>query len=803
MNVYIRLFLMYISLNSVFLRASEQNELNYSFIQGDYTEVPLALQTLGFNVPGDHLVDVRFNDVSYGRRVLKISEQETESICLKADWLNGLDLPINYHKVIGAYIPKRECYDFTKIEGGAVKFSFSTQTLTMSLPQVTILNITPEEKWDFGSNALRLTYDLNANETISNDSAGYNSFDSYGGFNTLVNVDRWVLNARASVTKGAGFNTPSANISTPIQSIKGDLSMGRNVISAPIVQGFSYDGVQIRSNRSMLDPNLRGYSPVVDGIASGKSRVTIKQDEYTIISRIVPAGPYSFSDVSAIYSGELTIIEEELDTGEKTTRTMYVSTLPNLLRKGNLDYSLSVGSKTDETRMFIAGGLDYGLSFGTVNLASIISRDYQSLGYGVGVPLNKFGALTASINYSWSRYSKPISTGFIDNTLDGHALEIQYSKVLGRDTNLQIIGYQYASKGYVEFSDFKPDNLLDAYSRRSRSDRLTFNVTHRMGLNRFSVNGWYDRYRDSSNRQGISFTASRSFKALSVNIASTYQSGTNSRDVLSSSINFSFPFSAFGRDHYSFSNMHYNNNDDSFTVNTGASLRYSDKVSGGLNVSYKNNRKTNTSLYGNVNFDNVSTSVGLSRSDAYTNISGSVRGSVLATPKTKVIFSNKTARTIAIARVQGLDGVEFNDNYAADGSGVAVIPLSPYRKNSITLNGDAIPANIELLTSSFENVVPVNGAVLVKDFNYIDVQRYFVKVSKRNGEYPSFGSLATTMTGEILGYIAEGGLLVITSLEPIDKVEIRGKDKSCYLDLSEVPVNKDYIFDVICSFEGS
>lgn len=64
-------------------------------------------------------------------------------------------------------------------------------------------------------------------------------------------------------------------LSTAISQVKGDLLLGRSQSRNEFFTDLGFYGVVLRSNSNMCARRTRGYAPVITGVASGTSRITI------------------------------------------------------------------------------------------------------------------------------------------------------------------------------------------------------------------------------------------------------------------------------------------------------------------------------------------------------------------------------------------------------------------------------------------------------------------------------------------------------------------------------------------------
>ncbi len=104
-----------------------------------------------------------------------------------------------------------------------------------------------------------------------------------------------------------------------------------------------YIGITLSTANEMLPDSEKGYSPTIKGIAESRSKITIKQNGNILYQEYINPGPYNIDNLNSVgTSGDY---EVELTSGEGVV-TKYIvpySSLPNLLRKGSYNYSLTFG----------------------------------------------------------------------------------------------------------------------------------------------------------------------------------------------------------------------------------------------------------------------------------------------------------------------------------------------------------------------------------------------------------------------------------------------------------------------------
>ncbi|MFP1592072.1 fimbria/pilus outer membrane usher protein [Escherichia coli] len=127
----------------------------------------------------------------------------------------------------------------------------------------------------------------------------------------------------------------------------------------------SLRGIRLASDDRMLPGSLRGYAPVVRGMAGSNARVTVRQNGNIIYETTVPAGPFSISDLyPSGYGGDLTVTV----TVRRQTRSFIVP-FASVYTVGPQGFSrwqvaagrYSYGNRTFSDTVF-QGTLQYGLT---------------------------------------------------------------------------------------------------------------------------------------------------------------------------------------------------------------------------------------------------------------------------------------------------------------------------------------------------------------------------------------------------------------------------------------------------------
>lgn len=80
-------------------------------------------------------------------------------------------------------------------------------------------------------------------------------------------------------------------IQRDIQRLQGQLTLGDSYTPSDIFDSVQFRGAQLASDDNMLPDSLRGFAPIIRGIAQSNAQVTIKQNGYIIYQSYVAPGP--------------------------------------------------------------------------------------------------------------------------------------------------------------------------------------------------------------------------------------------------------------------------------------------------------------------------------------------------------------------------------------------------------------------------------------------------------------------------------------------------------------------------------
>lgn len=789
---------------SICSQFSVATELNLDFIHG-ISAIPSILKTDTTLPAGQYVVDVLVNNERTGRANLVITEEDEKNnhLCLSHEWLDSAGVMMKKDAYDYAFDREKQCYVLTRNSHTKVDFDYGAQTLKFNIPQAYLLSKTDPARWDYGLNGGRLKYYTNFNKNV------YDDVNVFGNLDATINLGRWVLSSNMNMSHDRDkteITSSDLTLSTAISQVQGDLLLGKSQTRTELFSDFNFYGVALRSNSNMRPWESRGYAPGITGIASTPSRITVKQNGYTVYSKMVPAGPYRLDDLRPMGNGELVVTVED-ESGNKTEQVYPVTTLPTLLRPGEFQYNVAVGKKNNnneldkafrsDTGLFWLGSLDYGFSTTTLNSAFILNDDYQAAGLGGTQMLGGLGALSLSANMSKASYDN-------GEVKTGESFSAKYAKSFTDRTDLQLLTYRYQSKGYVEFADFNPKDIWSYARYGGQRSRYEARLSHRFDGTYLSGSYWRQDYWM---REGTDTGSTLSFSTSVFDSVSVFLNGAYSKYAWSDkadyavSLSLSVPFDLKGTRHYSSNSVGYTRTGGT-TFNTSVSAMPTERLNYSLSANAGSTGDRGASASASYAFDAIQTNLGVSRSynkhgNSHTSFSGSVSGSVLGTSESGPLFTKESSDTVGIVSIPGVEGVSVNGSMPTNRDGNTVVWLSEYSENNININMDNVPDDMEFETTSF-NVVPTEKAMVYRKFGFENVLRYILRVKNAQGNYLTGGD-AKTEQGLNAGFISNNGVLLMNMLAEPKAVSVNiGNGKQCRFSTAGLKANTNKVQEVRC-----
>ncbi|WP_024911661.1 fimbria/pilus outer membrane usher protein [Chania multitudinisentens] len=750
-------------------------------VLGGKSEVDLsAFNQAGGMEEGSYPLEVAINQREAGQFTLEFKKNAQGKITpqLTPAFLDSLGVNIAQVPSLKNLPTEQPIDDLpTLIPQASTTLNLAQLRLDISIPQVAMKpglgNAVDPALWEEGISALLANYTLSAGRT-SNSSSGttQHSNNLFALLHAGANSGPWRLRSSVTHTRtdNSGYiNQPRTNsqstrlsetyLARDFHGLRSTLLAGESSTGSDVFDSVPFRGVKLNSNELMLPPQLRGYAPVINGIANGNARVTVRQNGNVVYETWVAPGPFRINDVQqAGLSGDYDVTVTEAN-GEIRNFIVPYSSLPVMLRPGGWKYELTAGrydgNMTQESRRaeFMLGTLIYGLPQGfTLYGGALAAKDYQALSVGSGISVKNIGAFSADVTAS--------SANFAETQQTGQSYRVRYSKsLISTGTSVDLTALRYSTRNYYSFSEFNgqgfrlEDGVSPWLQQRRRSSFQT-QLSQQLGswgsLNfRASRDDYWGSERSLT---GLALGYNNSYRGVSygVNYAIDRMQDSNGSwpENRQLSLNVSVPFSVFGhapalQSMYATSSMSRDNTGriQSQTGISGSALNqaFSYSASQGLG---NQGQAANSNLSAGWQGSKGSLSAGYSYSEDSQSINLNASGGMLV-HSDGVTFSRSMGESVALVSAPGAAGVNVSGGTAVtDSRGYAVVPyLTAYGKNSVGLDPATLPEGVDI-TQSNQNVYPTQGAVVKANFATRIGYQVLMTLKRETGVVP-FGATAS------------------------------------------------------------
>jgi outer membrane usher protein len=777
----------------------------------------------GAQLPGNYQVDIYVNNKQITSRDLRFIDADINAdaraaggrdasdirdstglmACLTRQDLSGLGVNLTPFPDLKA-IKEDECVSPGKyIPDAFTSFDFQKMRLDISIPQAAMQNLArgyiPPERWDEGINAALLNYSFSGN--TSHGRYG-DSSSHYLNLNSGLNVGPWRLRDYRTwneyesryyrYRKWQRVKTYAERAIVPLRS---ELVMGDTTTSGDVFDSLGFRGVQMETDDNMYPDSLRGFAPVIRGVATTNAKVSIKQNGYTVYQTFVSPGAFAINDLYPVYSsGDLEVTVTEADGNTHVFSVPY-SSVPVLQREGHLKYSLMAGrfqSESDSYNSpdFAQGTLIWGLPHNvTVYGGMQYSKNYLSGLVGGGLNLGQLGALSADITQADSTLA--------DGTRhQGQSLRFLYARSLNSlGTTFQLTGYRYSTQGFHTLDEtalrgmtgWRYDaDTVDAEGRpvkrpytdyynlyNNKKAKIQASISQRVGdLGSVYLTGVQQTYW---NRAGVADSLQAGFNSsvggVSYSLSWSYsrEAGRGEADK-SLYLSLSVPLSALLSGESSSPHPVYatysagQDTNGNITHQAGLSGTALEGNNLGWNVSqgYTRTSGNSGSLSTNYRGGYGSGNAGYSYSSTYKQVSYGVSGGALlhANGLTLGQQMGETGVLIAAPSVSGV-AIENETGVRTDWRGYAIKPYaSVYRENRVALDTASLDDHTDI-DDAVSRVVPTRGAIVRASFKGHSGSRVLMTLM-HNGSPLPFGTIVAA--GERTGIVGDDGLVYLSGM---------------------------------------
>lgn len=745
--------------------------------------------------PGTYRVDIYVNNEAKGTSdvefsLLKDAEgKERLQPCLSVAQLKEMGVKTDLFPGLGDAAAK--CADLSAIPQASAEFRFSSQQLQLSIPQAVMQQdargYVPESQWENGIPALLLNYSLNGATAQARDGSSARSNSTFANLRPGLNIGPWRLRNYTTWNRNDSgqdqWNTVYNYVQRDIVALKSQLTLGDGSSPSDVFDSVPFRGAQLASDDDMIPDSLKGYAPVVRGIARTNAQVTIRQNGYVIYQNYVTPGAFEINDMFPTGgSGDLQVTIKEADGSEQRLVVPFAS-LPVLQREGRLKYAVSGGQYRSydsnvEKNTFAQGTAIYGLPRGFTGYGGLqFAEHYQALALGMGKNLGNFGALSADITHAESTLQNAPKT-------QGQSWRLRYSKnIVQTGTNFAIAGYRYSTDGFYGMQEvmdtYRDQNSAPGIERRRSRAEFTLSQNLWQGAGALSLSLVDEDYWNSErNLRSMGMGYSNSWQGISYSLNYSYNRNATAGGTANSEIydknhlfafNISVPLSNWlGNSYASYSMNTSQKGGTSHSASLSGSALAERNLSWGVRQGYDSQNSGNS---GNLNADYRGTygqvSAGYGYDPQSKRLNYGLQGGIIA-HENGVTFGQPLGETVTLVRAPGAAGVSVSNQTGVktDWRGYAIVPYgNPYRKNQVQLNTETLPDEVELAQTT-QNLVPTRGAVVRASFDTQIGLRVMMTLLKMDGAPVPFGATVSdpaqkTAQGFIVG---DSGQVYLTGL---------------------------------------
>lgn len=734
--------------------------------------------------PGEYDSDIYVNDNWKGKTRLLFKDSASEGasiLCSNDSILSLLDLDSaaisekDQQKNADACAPLKSL-----IPKADINYRLDAFRLDVSIPQAYVRSrprgyISPDT-WQSGVPSAFVNYNYNFYQSTATQ-LGQTNNSHFLNLNGGFNLGNWHFRHRGTLNWGSAnqyedsassrYRSYANYLQRDIPVLKSQIMLGDFSTDGRLFENMSVRGVQLFSDDQMLPESIRGFAPVVRGVAQGNAKVTIVQNSNVIYETTVPPGPFEINDLYASgYGGDLNVTVTEAD-GSARTFTVPATQASQMLRPGNLRYQIAAGQfrfgATTFDEKVLQASVQYGVNnWLTLNAGFNGSRRFQSVLVG-GVFNTPLGALGLDLISSHSQ----ISDGMKESRV---SWRVNYSNYIARTkTSLALTATRYASTGFTSVQNAILQSHQDVLTERSEYllDRQKNQL--QLSLNQPFSDKWGSMYltgymTDYWSRSGRNVTVAagytNSYKGIGYTLSFSrtrdYYSGKSDNSVL---LSISIPLekntfvttqvgqrtSAGAFASSALSGTAGDNNQYSY----GASVAHdSSGTTGSANAGYR-------SSYGVFN-----ASMGAGRE--YRQLGASASGAVIVHPK-GISFSEQVGDTFAIISAPGAEGarIAMGTNAKLGADGVGIVPyLNPYNINRVGIDPQEASENVDFDATSQQVIPRANSAMLVELKTKTGTGVLF-QSRLADDSFPPMGTDVVDEEGNMLGFVAQQGQIFV------------------------------------------
>jgi len=569
---------------------------------------------------------------------------------------------------------------------------------------------------------------------MSNRAAGVNNNFLFADGEIGMNAGDWIVRSRHSYTSQdgrSGINHLYTYAQKTFAEQKAMVQAGQINVSGGLLPVPSITGVQYMPDAALVP---QGGGPSFDGIANSQSRVEVRQQGILIYTAVVPAGPFTLSNLPLVSaSGDLDVTLTE-NNGSQRRYTVPAAALRQAAPPPQ-GLTVAAGKVRDvghagiDTPLLVTATKGWNVTARhTVTAGALASTGYQAAAAGVGsqVTKNISTNLQAIVSNAQHEGVRGVS---VSGSINARLAE---NWSVGATMTQQTEDYRTVSDTAVTpqsgvFTRFRSQYTATTTWQHPAIGGITASYSFGSAYNgptaQYATLGW--------NRMLGRAT-------LSVNLE---------KDVGNTRASFGQPAGQGGVRFYAMLSMPLGKvSTQTYATNTGGSMRFGTGVSQTVNEAVAYTARAETSSSGNG--ANVNGSLSLTPRYTQANLtyaqsgsnstvySGQLQGGLVVTEAGVTASPYPVGDTFGIVQIGDVGGVRVNTPQGTvwtDAAGRAVIPtLAPFQQSRVELLAKSLPRNVDI-NNGIEYVEAGRGSVNFVEFGVNKVRRLMLRVTAEDG----------------------------------------------------------------------
>ncbi len=697
---------------------------------------------------GQHTVNLRVNGQRRGRLAVNFDQQG--KLCFDRALLDAANLlPLGEIEGCDDFLAR---YPQTLVEPDP-----ATLTVSLVVPTDALRPVQQDiSGYETGGFAGLLNYDL---------SGFYNRFGDdasrFGSANTEVgfNAGDWIVRSRQVQTWQDGLSRSThleAYAQRTFASHQAVLQAGQINLYNPVLSGAQITGVQVLTEHALQE---QGQGALIQGIANSPAQVEVRQNGALIHSTVVPAGPFTLTDVRRLNTrSDVEVTVKESVGGERRFTVPAAMLGLGLPAPG---YSVAagrvrnVGDAKGEDPWVVSGGwtgtLHPQLTLGTGVLAA---SQYRS----VGASLGWLPWLDSQI-----QLSTQVSNSQAQEKVSGVQTDLSWSQRLGEQWSISAAN-SWRSIGYRELEEStyaRDDNNRDSRYRDQQS--LNLGWSHpRLGAFSAGVSRSANFAGDSSSRALASWGTS--IGAVSLSASAEWQMGGRQQQDNAVYLNISVPLGESRR-----LRSWVRNSGGENRTGLGITEQIDDQLSYRVSAEHdSSDHQVETTLGISALPRYSQLDLSYSRSDAErSSYQGGARGGVVLHGD-GVTFSPYPVRdTFALVSVGDMSGIKLSTPSGpvwTDWQGQAVVPqVAAYGRSPVEVQTRSLPRNADI-NNGLAMISAGRGAVDRVEFGVGLTRRLLLTVSNDQGAPLPAGASVSSADGEFITLVQEGSQVFLPNV---------------------------------------